>query len=44
MCFRITATIATFALTSLITLGQEAAAKADKQDWIQLFNGKNLDG
>ena len=41
---RITATIATFVLTSLVTLGQDAAAKADKKDWIQLFNGKNLDG
>jgi hypothetical protein len=44
MRFRITATIATFVLTSLITLGQDAAAKADKKDWVQLFNGKNLDG
>ena len=23
---------------------QDAASKADKSDWIQLFNGKNLDG
>lgn len=44
MRFRITATIGTLVLTSLITLGQDAAAKADKKDWIQLFNGKNLDG
>src|SRR6266576_6008822 len=44
MRFRITATIAIFILTSLITLGQDAAAKADKKDWIQLFNGKDLDG
>src|ERR1700674_1123600 len=26
------------------TRAQEAALKADKSDWIQLFNGKNLDG
>jgi hypothetical protein len=44
MHFRIIATIATFALTALVTLGQDAAAKADKKDWIQLFNGKDLDG
>jgi Domain of Unknown Function (DUF1080) len=44
MPFRITVTIATFVLMSLVTLGQDAAAKADKKDWIQLFNGKNLDG
>lgn len=41
---RITTTIATLLLSSLVTLGQEAAAKADQKDWIQLFNGKNLDG
>jgi hypothetical protein len=36
--------MATFVLTSMITIGQDAAAKADKKDWIQLFNGRNLDG
>src|SRR6202158_3521712 len=44
MRFRIIATLATIILASLGTLGQDAAAKADKKDWIQLFNGKNLDG
>ena len=44
MRFRIIAITAIFVLTSIITLGQDAAAKADKKDWIQLFNGKNLDG
>ena len=44
MRFRIAVTIVSFVLTSLITLGQDAAAKADKKDWIQLFNGKDLDG
>ena len=35
------------AIVLLMTLGslcQEAASKADPKDWIQLFNGKNLDG
>ncbi|PYX40862.1 MAG: DUF1080 domain-containing protein, partial [Acidobacteria bacterium] len=27
-----------------ITFAQDAASKADPKDWIQLFNGKNLDG
>ena len=36
--------IAAFALTPSISLGQQSAAKADKQDWIQLFNGRNLEG
>lgn len=44
MRFRITATLATLMLTTLVALGQDAAAKADRKDWIQLFNGKNLDG
>ena len=29
---------------AIVTIGQEAATKADKRDWIQLFNGHNLDG
>jgi Domain of Unknown Function (DUF1080) len=44
MFFRITAVLAIFVLASMVSLGQDAAAKADKKDWIQLFNGKNLDG
>jgi hypothetical protein len=44
MRFRLTAAVASLMLTALVTLGQAAAAKADKKDWIQLFNGKNLDG
>jgi Domain of Unknown Function (DUF1080) len=44
MRFRITAIIAVLLLTSLVALGQEAASKAHPNDWIQLFNGKNLDG
>ncbi len=36
--------IAAISLTPFVTLGQESAAKADKQDWIQLFNGRNLEG
>ena len=41
-CF--VAIIATISLIPLVTLGQQSAAKADKQDWIQLFNGRNLEG
>ena len=44
MRFRLILTIAICVLASLTTRGQDAAAKADKNDWIQLFNGKNLDG
>lgn len=44
MRFRIAAALITFVFTSLVTLGQDAAARAEKKDWIQLFNGKNLDG
>jgi hypothetical protein len=44
MRLRITTIIATVVLTSMVTLGQEAASKAQPNDWIQLFNGKNLDG
>ena len=31
-------------MTAAIAFSQEAAFKADPKDWIQLFNGKNLDG
>src|SRR5215813_14233699 len=31
-------------LPARVVSAQEAAAKADKSDWIQLFNGKNLEG
>src|SRR5215471_10781540 len=31
-------------LIPLTTLAQDAAAKADKKDWIQLFNGRDIDG
>jgi len=44
MHFRITASILAFVLTSTVAVGQDAAAKADMKDWIQLFNGKDLDG
>jgi 3-keto-disaccharide hydrolase len=32
------------ALAPPLAKGQEAVSKADEQDWIQLFNGRNLDG
>lgn len=31
-------------MTVSMAFSQEAASKADAKDWIQLFNGKNLDG
>jgi hypothetical protein len=31
-------------LSSLVAFSQEAATKAPKKDWLQLFNGRNLDG
>lgn len=36
--------IAVFLLVTGLSSAQDAALKADKADWIQLFNGKNLDG
>ena len=36
--------VATLSITPSISLGQPSAAKADKKDWIQLFNGRNLEG
>jgi hypothetical protein len=44
MSFRIATIITVILVTSLGALGQEAAARAEKKDWIQLFNGKSLDG
>jgi hypothetical protein len=44
MIGRITVFITIFLVTCAGTVGQDAVAKADKKDWIQLFNGKNLDG
>ena len=44
MLFRITLTTAIVLLTAVATLSQDAASRAGKKDWIQLFNGKNLDG
>jgi len=44
MSFRVITTLTLLLLASFATLGQEAAAKAEKKDWIQLFNGRNLDG
>ena len=41
-CF--VAIISTISLIPFVSLGQQSAAKADKQDWIQLFNGRNLEG
>jgi len=43
MSLRIIATLTLVLFVSFVTLGQEAA-KAEKKDWIQLFNGRNLDG
>jgi len=37
---RIIATVSLCILIPLATVGQDAAAKANKKDWIQLFNGK----
>jgi hypothetical protein len=36
--------LAVLSLSPAISLGQQSAAQADKKDWIQLFNGKNLEG
>src|SRR4029077_10723312 len=44
MSFRIITTLTLVLFASFVALGQEAAAKAEKKDWIQLFNGRNLDG
>lgn len=41
-CFFILVII--LALAAPLAEGQEAASKAEQQDWIQLFNGRNLDG
>ena len=41
---RIRAVVITLLLVTGAVSGQDAALKADKKDWIQLFNGKNLDG
>lgn len=41
---RLAAVAITILLMPFVSLCQEAAAKADKHDWIQLFNGRNLDG
>src|SRR6187402_2598944 len=32
------------ALAPSLAQAQEAASKATRQDWVQLFNGRNLDG
>src|SRR5437667_11860248 len=37
-------TVSALLILSTSVLCQEAALKADKKDWVQLFNGKNLDG
>jgi hypothetical protein len=44
MLFRFITALIVFALACVAAFGQDAAAKASKNDWIQLFNGKNLDG
>ena len=44
MILRVTLIIIALLTAPVVLLGQEAAKKADKKDWIQLFNGKNLDG
>ena len=41
-CFFILVII--LALAAPLAEGQEAASKAEQQDWIELFNGRNLDG
>ena len=41
---RITLATAALLLLSATTFAQVAASKAEKKDWIQLFNGKDLDG
>ena len=37
-------TLVAILLLTAAAIAQEAALKADKSDWVQLFNGKNLDG
>jgi hypothetical protein len=44
MRFRIPAITICVLLMAAIAVAQEAASKAEAKDWIQLFNGKNLDG
>jgi len=33
-----------FLIMAATAIAQEAAAKAEPKDWVQLFNGKNLEG
>lgn len=41
---RISRILVSLLLTAAMAFSQEAASKADPKDWLQLFNGKNLDG
>jgi hypothetical protein len=41
---RVVTTIIMLILASTAAVGQDAAKKARQSDWVQLFNGKNLDG
>jgi hypothetical protein len=44
MTLRILVIALALSLSAFSTVAQEAAAKADKKDWIQLFNGRSLEG
>jgi hypothetical protein len=44
LTFKISSLAIAFVMTAGAAMSQEAASKAKPQDWIQLFNGKNLDG
>jgi hypothetical protein len=41
---KISTILASILLTGAMAFSQEAVQKADPKDWIQLFNGKNLEG
>jgi hypothetical protein len=42
--FRIAMLLVSFLMMSVTAVSQEAALQAEPKDWLQLFNGKNLDG
>lgn len=44
MTLRILVIALALSLSAFSTVAQEAAARADKKDWIQLFNGRSLEG
>jgi Domain of Unknown Function (DUF1080) len=41
---KISLIVVSLVMVAEMAFSQEAALKADQKDWIQLFNGKNLDG